>query len=388
LSLVEPTSEETEAIRELRRVLAKLFPPRRVFELDRDREFPDDFLPTLGQAGWTGFQVPEEYGGVGENLVMYVMASEEIGAISAELGGAYMSQMFMGQTIAKFGTDEHKAQLLPRVVSGDQRFAFGLSEPNGGSDAANMDTVARQNGGDWVINGSKVFTTLAHLPGCLILVAARSGSDEADRNITLFLVPNNAPGVIINHLDASSNHITKTNQVFFQDVRVPDSDVIGEVGKGWHHLRYALAMERIAGAGRWAGTARAISEQTADYAKERVQFGQPIAAFQSIRFRLVDMGVKSLVAQTFVHHMGDELAKNADRQSRDALARSSMAKLVASETAQELGRTAVQILGGYGVLPEYHIERHARNTLVATIGSGTSEMQREIIGRYFGLPGG
>jgi len=380
MSMINPTSDEIDIRSTVRSLMCDLFPETRVRELDDTGQYPLREMQELAKAGWLGFHIPERFGGVGPSLTSYVIAVEELGRISTDISTAYALPLFVAATIDKFASEEQRERLLPAVARGERRLSFSLSEPGAGSDATNISTMARRVDDGWVLTGRKIFSTLAHVEGTTMLLAALTEHEDVRRS-SLFLVPNDAEGVEINRLDINSYRISGTNEVVLEEVHLPYDALVGEVGTGWESCQYHLSVERLSSAARWVGVMDAMVDLATRYATERSSFGKPLIKHQAVGFKLVDMSMQARAARLMLYETVDRMSALDDWHSIEIRRDAAMAKLFASESAQEVARQATQVLGGYGLDSSFPLERHARNARVATIGSGTSEMQRILISR-------
>jgi len=380
MSMMNPSSDELDIRMTLRSHLGELFPDARVQQLDEAGEYPLEEMKELAKAGWLGFHIPERFGGVGPSLASYIIAVEELGRISTDIASAYALPLFVAATIDKFATEEQREAVLPAVARGDRRLSFSLSEPDAGSDATSISTIARREGDEWVLNGRKIFSTLAHVEGTTMLLAALTEDQDA-RRASIFLVPNDLDGIQINRLAINSYRICGTNEVVLDDVRLPVDAIVGEIGTGWESCQYHLSVERLSSAARWVGAMDSMVELATRYSTERESFGKPLIKHQAIGFKLVDMSMQARAARLMLYETVDRMARLNDWHSVEIRRDAAMAKLFASENVQVLARDATQVLGGYGLDSGFPLERHARNARVATIGSGTSEMQRIVISR-------
>jgi len=345
-------------------------------------EFPEHVYRKWGEMGWLGMGLPEELGGSGGDPLHMVILAEELARHGFDITGAYSTAMFLGISIANHGTDEQKATLLPRLIEGKLHLSTAITEPNTGSDISGVRCKASLEGDSWVIEGEKVFCSGAHLPGTLILVTCRTSNDAKNlrHGLTIFLVPNDTPGLSIRRIDTVGRKIFGTNQLHFGKVRVPATAFIGEVDEAWKILSGNLDLERLFIASGYVGNAQTALELAVSYAKERVQFGKPISKYQAISHAIVDMRVRVDSARHLIHHAVDLLKRGIPCR-----AEASMAKLTASEALVHVVNQGMQILGGYGYTTEMDMERWFRDGRVTTLMGGSSEIQRNIIAHEMGL---
>ncbi|HUP95718.1 MAG TPA: acyl-CoA dehydrogenase, partial [Burkholderiales bacterium] len=285
-----------------------------------------------------------------------------------------------GYAVMQHGSREQKDMLLPRVARGELSFCFGLTEPEAGSDAASITTRAVRSGGDYIINGQKVFTSGMDISDYCLLVTRTSSGEKKQQGITCFLVDTKLPGIEVRKIETLGQRAIKTTQVFYSDVKVPASAVLGEVDRGWEAVDSYLWYERLCLSAARTGAASAAFEYALEYAKNRKQFGKPIGQFQAISHKLADMKVMLEVSRVLVYRYAWLLSKGqATRQDAAVL------KLYTGEAYKNVSDLGLQILGGYGYCMEYPMQRFFRDSRLATIGAGTSEIQRNIIARGLGL---
>lgn len=344
--------------------------------LDREQRFPAEQLHQLAELGLMGVNVPEEYGGAGAGAVAYALAMMEIAQGCASTSVSMAVNNMVAETIVKFGSEEQKRRYVPEITSG--RFtaaSYGLSEPQGGSDAAALRTTARRDGSGWVLNGSKQWITSGDHAG-VVVVWARTGG-TGSHGISCFLVEPGMPGLHLGkHEDKMGLRASTTVALAFDEVRLPASAMLGAEGQGFVIAMTALDGGRIGIASQAVGIGTAALEESVRYAKERQAFGQPIANYQAIRFMLADVATE-LEAARLLALRAAALKEAGARFTREA----SMAKLFASEKANKACDIAVQVHGGYGYIDEFPAERHYRDARVTTIYEGTSEVQRIVIAR-------
>ncbi|MFD7655662.1 acyl-CoA dehydrogenase family protein [Actinosynnema sp. NPDC059797] len=343
---------------------------------DRDEAIDRDLVPALGEVGFLGLGVPEEHGGSGGDHLAYCLVLEEIArGDSAVRGIVSVSLGLVGKTIARHGTDAQKRRWLPDLCAGRALGCFGLTEPGTGSDAASLATKAVRDGDDWVITGRKVFITNGTWAD-VALVFARTGGPGA-RGITAFLVPTGSPGFTATEIRGKLGMRGQaTAELALDGVRVPDGHRLGDEGAGFKLAMAALDRGRMSVAAGCVGAARGALEAAIGYAKQREQFGRPIAGFQLVQELLADMAVETDAARLLTWRCAD-LADRGEPFGTEA----SMAKLYASEAAVRVADKAVQVFGGYGYTDEYPVGKYLRDTRVTTLYEGTSQIQKLLIGR-------
>jgi alkylation response protein AidB-like acyl-CoA dehydrogenase len=374
-------TDEHEQLRESIRsfVLRELTPHKDEWE---ETTFPDSVFTRMGELGLLGLDKPEEYGGQGGDYFTSLVLAEEI--VRAECGGLTMgvavhTDMAMPPILA-FGTEEQKQEWVVPAIRGEKILCLGITEPDAGSDVSAIRTRAVRDGDEWVINGSKTYITNGHRADVIVLVT-KTDPDAGYDGFTLFLVPMDLPGVVREEkLRKLGMHASDTALLSFQDVRVPDTAVLGQVGKGFHHIMWELQSERmIAAAGCVAG-AQLVFDKTIQYAKERVAFGRPISKFQAIRHKFADMATKIETARQLTYVTAWRYA-NGEYPVREI----SMAKLYTSRMFCEVADECLQIHGGAGYMKEYGIERVWRDARLNRIGAGTDEIMLDVIGKSYGL---
>ncbi|HEX6989305.1 MAG TPA: acyl-CoA dehydrogenase family protein [Bacillota bacterium] len=374
-------SEEQRLIRQLVRdfVEAKVRP--RAASWEEARRIPDEVFRELGQLGILGLPFPEEYGGAGADHVSLALAIEELGRGDASLALSVGAHISLGCTpLARFGSEEQKRAWLAPAARGEMLAAFGLTEPNAGSDAAATETRAVLDGDQWVIEGTKVFITNGSRAGFVVLTAV-TDPDLGKDGISNFLVPQGTPGFRVSkRYEKMGLHASDTVELVFEGCRVPRDHLVGERGRGFRNFLDALNGGRIGIGALSVGIAQACLERSVAYANQRHQFGRPIGRFQATQMKLADLAAQIEAARLMVHKAA--WLRDQDRPHHKEAA---MAKLFASELAVRAALEAVQIHGGYGYMREYEVERFARDAKLMTIGEGTSEIQRLIIARSLGL---
>lgn len=369
-------NEDQRGFRALARdFLDKEVVPHRA-EWDRVESVDTAIIPKLGQIGFLGLTIPEEYGGIGGDYVTYVLAMEELGrADSAIRGIVSVSTGLFGKSVLQFGSEEQKQRWLPGISSGEQLGCFGLTEPDNGSDAGNLKTRAVRDGDDWVINGSKIFITNGTWADCA-LVFARTGGPGA-KGVSAFLVPTDTPGFEATEVKGKLGlRGQATAALAFDDVRVPADALLGEEGQGFRIAMTALDKGRVGIAASCTGIVQGCLEATVEYATAREQFGKPIASYQLVQDMIAEMSVDVDAARLLTWRAAD-LIERGEKFSVEA----SKAKLFASEAAVKASNLAIQAFGGYGYVDEYPVQKYMRDARVMTLYEGTSQIQKLIIGR-------
>ncbi|SHF54334.1 acyl-CoA dehydrogenase [Ornithinibacillus halophilus] len=374
-------TKEQSMIRKMVRDFAEDVIRPRAVEMDINAEFPQDIFEQMGELGLLGIPFPEKYGGSGGDTLSYAIAVEEIGRICGGTGLSYAAAVSLGASpIYYFGTEEQKEKYLTPLAQGKSLGAFGLTEPNAGSDAGGTKTTAVEDGNDYIINGEKCFITNASFAKTIIVTAVTGKNDSGKNIISAIIVPTDTEGVTItSNYDKMGVRASDTAEVVLENVRVPKENLLGDPQKGFKQFLYTLDGGRISIAALGLGIAQASLEKALEYAKERKQFNQPISNFQAIQFKLADMSMEVELARNMVY-------KSAwlKDQNKPFTKESAYAKLYATETAFRAANQAIQIHGGYGYMREYEVERYLRDAKLLEIGEGTSEIQRLVIARQLG----
>ena len=370
-------TEEHKVMRRMVREFAEKEIAPRAAEIDRTCEFPVETFRKMGELGLLGIPYPEEWGGAGADYLSYAIAVEEVARVCGSTALSMAAHTTLGcGPIHHFGTEEQKEKYLRRLTSGEILGAYGLTEPNSGSDAGGMQTRAVRNGEGWLLNGQKAWMTNGGYAG-LYTVTALTDPEKKTNGITAFLIEKGQEGVEIgSEYDKLGCRGSNTVEFFVSDCRVDDSMVLGDVNRGFHQFMEILSMGRISIGAMALGLAQASLDQAAKYSLEREQFGKPIGAFQAIRFMLADMATEIEASRLLIY----QAAALKDRGEPFAI-QASKAKLYASEAAHRACHKAIQIHGGYGYSKEFPVERFMRDAKLTEIGEGTSEVQRMIIGR-------
>lgn len=370
-------TEEQEQIRDAARAFAQDRLAPGAAARDRDHAFPRAELTEMGGLGFLGMLVPEAHGGSETGMVAYALALEEIAAADGACSTIMSVHSSVGCTpILHFGTDDQKARFLPRMAGGEWIGGFALTEPHAGSDASNLRTRARRENGHYVIDGAKQFITSGK-NGSVMIVFAVTDPAAGKKGISAFIVPTDTPGyevVTVEH--KLGQHSSDTCALAFTEMRVPVRNRLGEEGEGYRIALSNLEGGRIGIAAQAVGMARGAYEAALAYARERITFGRPIIEHQAVAFKLADMATRIDAARLMVLR-----AAMLREAGKPCLTEASMAKLYASEMAEEVCSTAIQIHGGYGYLADYPVERIYRDVRVTQIYEGTSEVQRLVIAR-------
>jgi short/branched chain acyl-CoA dehydrogenase len=348
-------------------------------ELDREGRFPYDLVAAMAELGLMGMTIPERYGGAGADTVAYAIAVEELTRVDSSVAITMAAHHSLGTLpIFCFGSEKQKQEWLPELASGRKLAAFGLTEPDAGSDAGATRTRAELGDGNWVVNGSKIFITNAgtDITAC-VTITARTGDDE----VSNLIVRNGTPGYEISKpMKKLGWRASDTRELSFKDCSVPEGNLLGPRGQGFRQFLEILDGGRISVAAMGVGLAQGAYDLAYAYAQERQQFGQPIARFQAVQFRLADMATEIEAGRTIVYK-----AAWLKDQGRDFGLAAAEAKLFTGELSNRAVNWALQIHGGYGYMDEYPISRLYRDQKILEIGEGTNEVQRMVIARHLGL---
>jgi alkylation response protein AidB-like acyl-CoA dehydrogenase len=375
--------EESEEVRELRRSLSRFvernMPREAAVDWDKRNHFPRDVFKKLAELGVLGLSVPEEYGGLGRNILATIITIEELSKRSLAVSVPFiMAACYAAMNIVECGTEEQKHRLLPRVVAGDLLFAYGWTEPDVGADLASVKTRAERKGDVLIVNGQKRFCSGAAISDYIFTLVRTGNSNERYGNLSFVLIPPTLPGVTITPLDALGMKGAATTDVIFEDVEVPIGDLFGgDAGwnNGWKMLTgTGLDVEKIEVAAIAVGVAQAALDDAWDYAHQRSQFGKTISNYQSIRHKLADMATQVQAARLMLYHA----AWSCDQQISCGK-ETSMAKLFATEVAKAVALECQTIFGAYGYVKGFDVERYVRDAILLPIIGGSSAIQRNNI---------
>ena len=370
-------SELTEQVAQAARDFAQHHIKPHLMEWDESQEFPLHIFKELGKLGIMGVLVPQEYGGTGLGYLEYSAIIQEISRVCGSIGlsVAAHNSLCTGHILA-FANEEQKKMYLPKLATAEYLGAWGLTEPNTGSDAGNMQCTAVKEGDDWIINGTKNWITHGR-SGDVAVVICRTGETRTRDNSTSFIVTRGTPGFAGGKKENKLGmRASETAEMIFDNCRIPDTARMGNVGDGFKQAMAVLDGGRISIAALGLGIAKGAYEASLQYAKERHQFGKPIAEFQGISFKLADMATEIMAAELLINHACD-LKMRGENITKE----SAMAKYYSSEIAVKVSTDAVQIFGGYGYTKDYPVEKFYRDSKLCTIGEGTSEIQKLVIAR-------
>jgi butyryl-CoA dehydrogenase len=370
-------TDEQQLVRETAREFADRELAERARENDRNHHFDTELVSKIADQGYLGAIVPQQYGGAGLDYVTYALVVEEIGRHDSAMRTVISVQTsLVCSSILRWGTEEQKQRYLPKLCSGEWLGCFGLTEPDTGSDAANQKTRARKSDGGWVLSGSKMWISLGN-HAKVALIFAQTDPEKKHRGLACFLVPTDTPGFSSQEIHGKMGlHGSDTAALSLDDVEVQDDALMGEVGEGFKIAMSALDSGRYSVAAGCVGVCQGSLDHSVAYAKEREQFGRPIASFQLVQAMIADMRVQTDAARLLVWRAG--FLKDAGRPSTTE---TSIAKLYATEAAQNCAHLAIQVHGGSGYVDDHPVERYFRDVRVTTLYEGTSQIQKLIIGR-------
>ena len=372
----DPLTDEQREIRDLVRTLSRERIAPRAAEIDKTAEFPWDVVELFRENDLFGILYDEQYGGIGESSLMTFVVIEELSKVCATSGLIIAAQELGSLGIKLAGTAEQKQRWLPKLASGERLAAYALTEPGSGSDSAAMLSTARREGDEWILNGGKRFITNAGVASVYV-VFAKTDPQLGHAGISAFVVEADAPGFEVGRIEPKMGiKGSTTGEIFFNDCRIPADNLLGNEGEGDRLFLATLDGGRIGIGAMALGLAQAAYEAASAYAKERKQFGKPIASFQGVAFMIADMATEIDAARLMVYR-----AAWLKDQHKPFSTEAAMAKLYASEVAQRVTNDAIQVHGGYGYISEYRVERYLRDAKLTEIGEGTSQIQRMVIAR-------
>ena len=362
---------------QLKAFLTRECPIEYVRKCDEEERYPRELFAKLAEKGWLGLPIAEEYGGAGASCTDIAVFLEEFAShFEAGANIYYTSIIIAADAISHFGSEEQKRTLLPKLARGEIRFAFSLSEPNSGSDAASLRTRAVLDGDHWVINGQKMFCSCAQIADYILLMARSDANAPKHDGITMFLLDVKTPGVEIRRLKKLGLKPMDLNEIFLTDARVPAASIIGKVNNGWRNVLKTLDYERCCLSAVNVGAAQSCLDKALAYVKQREQFGQRIADFQLTRQKLADMEMEIDAARLLLYRSANLVDRGIPNNKQSAIA-----NLASSETYVRAALNGMRLMGGWGYLMEFDMQRHYRDSKLAEIGGGTSEILRLVISR-------
>ncbi|PFE83697.1 acyl-CoA dehydrogenase AcdA [Bacillus thuringiensis] len=370
-------SEEHEMIRKMVRDFAKNEVAPTAAERDEEERFDRELFDQMAELGLTGIPWPEEYGGIGSDYLAYVIAIEELSRVCASTGVTLSAHTSLaGWPIFKFGTEEQKQKFLRPMAEGKKIGAYGLTEPGSGSDAGGMKTIAKRDGDHYILNGSKIFITNGGIAD-IYVVFALTDPESKQRGTSAFIVESDTPGFSVGKKESKLGiRSSPTTEIMFEDCRIPVENLLGEEGQGFKVAMQTLDGGRNGIAAQAVGIAQGALDASVEYARERHQFGKPIAAQQGIGFKLADMATDVEAARLLTYQ-----AAWLESEGLPYGKESAMSKVFAGDTAMKVTTEAVQVFGGYGYTKDYPVERYMRDAKITQIYEGTQEVQRLVISR-------
>ena len=349
--------------------------------MDEEAYYPHELYRALGELGYLGMPLPQRYGGAGLGAVECTLFQEELSKRLLPLQMTFqVSVLSAGMSILGLGTDAQREAYLPALARGEINLCIAFTEPTAGSDAASIRLGARADGAGFRLKGQKIFVTAADISDYMLVSARTDAQAPKHDGITTFLVDCRSEGLTIRPIRKLGVKANAYCEVFFDDVYVPAESIVGGLNRGWRVVTHTLELDRVGAAGRWVGVAQEALDYALGYAKQRMQFGRPISSFQPLRELFAELQTRIDAARLLTYRAATML--DAGRPCRKE---ASMAKLYASELVVETTRSMMQVLGGYSYAMEYHAQRYLRDSLFATIGAGTSQIQKLIISNEMGL---
>jgi alkylation response protein AidB-like acyl-CoA dehydrogenase len=376
-------SEEQKMLRStIRDLFKREFPRQYIRELDKKGEYPLDIYHRLGEMGLLGLPFPEKYGGSGGDYMDFIVLLEALCKESMLAGSVYLFNVgFGGTTLLRWGTEEQKNFYLPKLIKGEMKFALCFTEPNAGSDLASITTSAVPVEGGYKVNGSKTFSTGAHMADRVFILTRTDKSVSKHKGLSLLIADTKAAGIEIHPFEVLGVRGCGENDVYFSDLFIPADQVIGgKLNQGWEILNSILTIERLSLSAQCVGNMQAILDDALDYAKQRVQFGQPIGKFQAIQHMLAEMYVDLEAARLLAYRVAWLLNTGQPYQ-----AEASAAKVFASEAFVSLANKGMQVMGGAGYTMDQDMQRYLRDARMFPIGGGTTQIQKNIIAKSLGL---
>lgn len=361
-------------------LLADVLPREKIRALDEASEFPHEAFQALAKAGWMGLPYDAKYGGSGGSFKDLAIFIETVAYHNAQMASAYLATVvYGGMQISHGATETVKHEILPAIIAGKTRMALCLTEPEVGSDVSAITTSAVADGEDYVVNGQKIYITCAHVADQLV-VATKTDKSASRNGITLFVVDAKSPGLTVRPLKALGRRMIHTNEVFFDNVRVPANRVLGAFNGGWHALMRGLNLERLCLSAAASGNIQKIIDYAKDYASERKQFGRPITEYQAVAHKFADLQIMAETTRVLTYRVADMLDAGLQPTAETAIA-----KVVATENNCKCADIGIQIMGGAGYMMEHEMQMYFRDARVGPIGGGTSEIMRSIIGKQMGI---
>jgi len=375
-------TDEQEMLRDTARsFVSRHCPPEQAKQWDDEGTYPAELIEAMGAMGWFGLPFPEEWGGSGGGPIELTILAEELGRSSFDIAMTYIGTFIPGLTVYKWGDEAMRARLRDGMLTGSQRFVVAMSEPDAGSDTAALRTRAERRGDHFVVNGEKMWCTGAGLPGVLIAMYVRTEpGPKKHEGLSLLLVDPRTDGVEVRRTPTLARHILGTNEVHLHDVVVPVENLVGPLNDGWRVMLSGIELERTIMSGGYVGVAQATLDEAVAYSLQREQFGRPVGTFQALSHQLADLQTE-IDSSRLLAYRAAWLLANGHPCAREG----AMAKLKGSETYVNVARWGMQVLAGHGFATESVMSFRWRESIVATISGGTSQIQRNAIARSMGL---
>ncbi len=378
----EFTPEQQLLRNSVRELMQRACPPEYVRRCDEEHRFPAELRAQMAAQGWFGTMVPEAYGGSGRSIVDVAIIIEETARWG--MGCDFIpTAIFSAEAISKYGNEEQKQRYLPRIAHGDVTFAISFTEPNAGTDFAALTTTADLRDGELVLNGHKMFTSLIDRADVVIVAARTDKAAKKHKGISLLLLDPRAPGIVVREVPKLGGHIIPTYEVWYDNVRVPRENVLGELHNGWYQLIATINTERVGISAHNTGSARAALAYAVQYVSQREQFGQPIGKFQAIQHKLAADYLEVEAARLLTYSAACYLARGDSVETHMQCA---LAKLKSSEIYKRVALDGMQVMGGYGYCMEYPMQRWLREAVLQTVDLGNSEIMLSTIAYLMGMP--
>ncbi len=376
-------TEEQNLLRDsVRELMRRECPPEYARRCDEEHRFPSELRAKMAEQGWFGTMVPEAYGGSGRDVIDIAIIIEETARWG--VGCDFIpTAIFSTEAISKYGSEEQKRTYLPRIARGEVIFAISFTEPNAGTDFAALTTTADADGDGFVLNGHKMWTSLLNVAGVVIVAARTDKTVKKHKGISLFLVDPNAPGITKREIPKLGGHIIPTYEVWYEDVRVPRENLLGELNNGWYQLISTINTERVGISAHNTGSARAALDYAVQYVGQREQFGQPIGKFQAIQHKLAADYLEVEAARLLTYSAAWHLSQG---DSIETHMQCSLAKLKSSEIYKQVTIDGMQVMGGYGYAMEYPMQRWLREAVLQTVDLGNTEVMLSTIAFLMGMP--
>jgi alkylation response protein AidB-like acyl-CoA dehydrogenase len=357
-------------------------PPGFARECDESQSPPIEQYRKLASAGYLGIAVPERFGGSGGTITdLCVMLHALAKGMMSFSIMVYRSAVHGAQSLLAYGNDEQRERFLPKIIAGEALFCLSLTEPGAGSDAASLQLRAELDGDEFVLNGQKLYNSSAHIADYILLAARTSREGVRHAGISLFIVDTRSPGLDIRRVPTMGERAVGTNEVFYDNVRVPAANLLGELNRGWYQLQMNLELERLSMAAWCTGAAQSALRDSIEWAKTREQFGKPIGAFQAISHMIADMALDCYLGELMLFELADRVS-----QGEKCPTEASMTKLFCTEMYSRVANAGLQVHGGYGYTMQSDMQLHVRDARIMTIGGGSSQIMRNVIARNLGLP--